>query len=117
MSAFILFSNNQINIKAGGDCTFKSFNHKKHVFLLMINYIISQISFHSTKKIMSERRSWPQLVGMPVDQAIAIIQQENPGINVVKLPENSPTTRDFRLNRVRVFHDADGNVTSEPRTG
>jgi hypothetical protein len=29
---------------------------------------------------MSGKQQWPELVGKPVDQAIAIIQQENPSM-------------------------------------
>lgn len=39
------------------------------------------------------------------------------GLNVQKLEEGSPVTRDLRINRVRVFYDESGNVSSEPRTG
>jgi hypothetical protein len=32
---------------------------------------------------MSERQAWPELVGKPVDEAIAIIQNENPSMKEI----------------------------------
>ncbi len=28
---------------------------------------------------MSSKKSWPDLVGKPIDEAVAVIQKENPG--------------------------------------
>ena len=33
------------------------------------------------------------------------------------LPEGSPTTRDYRIERVRLFVDAKNKIVQEPRTG
>ncbi|CAF5093964.1 unnamed protein product, partial [Rotaria sp. Silwood1] len=64
---------------------------------------------------MSHNESWPDLVGMPVDGAVQTIQNENLGLEVIPLPEGSPTTRDIRENRVHVFFDYNNLVSSEPR--
>ena len=63
-------------------------------------------------------KSWPEAVGRNVDEVVQEIQAENSSYEVVKVQEGSPTTRDMRFNRVRVFYNTTTNlVTSEPRTG
>lgn len=54
---------------------------------------------------MSEVSSWPDLVGKNVEEAKNTILESDPSINIVVLPEGSPVTRDFRINRVRIFVD------------
>ncbi|WVZ95861.1 hypothetical protein U9M48_041572 [Paspalum notatum var. saurae] len=49
--------------------------------------------------------SWPELVGLSVEEAKEVILQEKPDADIVVLPAGSPTTRDFRPNRVRIFVD------------
>ena len=39
------------------------------------------------------------------------------GYNVEILPQGSPTTRDYRLDRVRLFVDGNNKIVQEPRTG
>ncbi len=38
-------------------------------------------------------------------------------LSVIKLEEGSPVTRDLRNNRVRVFYDNNGKVSSKPTIG
>ena len=82
-----------------------------------------------------EHKSWPNLVGKPVDEAVEEIKQENSGqtpnpsimgsiylfscldYQVEKLAVGSFVTRDLRLNRVRVFYDEENKVASPPATG
>ncbi|CAF1362935.1 unnamed protein product [Rotaria sordida] len=66
---------------------------------------------------MSSNQSWPDLVGKPVDEAVAAIKSENPSLNVIPLEEGSAVTKDLRWDRVRVFFDANNQVSSVPRTG
>lgn len=68
---------------------------------------------------MSEVNSWPDLVGKNVEEAKNAILQDDPSINVVVVPEGAPVTRDYRLNRVRLFVDPDTQsiVQSLPRRG
>ncbi|CAF1346470.1 unnamed protein product [Rotaria sp. Silwood1] len=66
---------------------------------------------------MSNLQSWPDLVGESVDQAVAVIKSQNPHLNVIPVPENSPVTMDFRQDRVRVFFDNYNQVSSAPRVG
>lgn len=63
-----------------------------------------------------EHRTWPELVGKTVDEATAVIRSVNPDYDVVPTPENSPITMDYRIERVRVFHDSNGIVTKAPYT-
>lgn len=79
---------------------------------------------------MFESQSWAELLGKPVDEAVAIIEKSNvfpifipmntfsfKDLNVVPVHKDSAVTHDFRTNRVRVFYDDSNNVHSEPRTG
>ena len=60
---------------------------------------------------------WGNLTGKTSEQAKAQILKNNPGLNVIIQPENSPTTRDLRMDRVRVFVNTQGRVVSQPRIG
>ncbi|CAG5130177.1 unnamed protein product [Candidula unifasciata] len=62
-------------------------------------------------------RSWPALVGKTFDEAVRLIKQENPDLNVEKVAEGSMTTMDYRIDRVRVFVNEEGVVVSPPTTG
>ncbi len=64
------------------------------------------------------KSSWPELVGTNVDEAIEIIKKQNSQLNVIKLKQGSPVTRDFRFDRVRVFYnEIDDNVCNAPSCG
>ena len=70
--------------------------------------------------VMSEPfpTKWPQLVGMPGEQAKAIIIKENPSLTRVDiLPDGSMVTMDYREDRVRIFVDEAGNVVGTPSVG
>ncbi len=45
------------------------------------------------------------------------LEAESKGKTVILLPENTPTTRDLRLDRIRVFHNDAGVVVSTPYCG
>eukprot|EP00850_Spirogloea_muscicola_P010835 SM000065S20184 [mRNA] locus=s65:126519:129019:- [translate_table: standard] len=56
---------------------------------------------------------WPELVGKPAEEARATILRESVQLglalmDVQVLPENSPVTRDYRPQRVRIFANAAG---------
>ena len=62
--------------------------------------------------------SWPMLVGKDVDAAVAQIKSERPKLKVHKLPKDSMVTKDWRMDRVRVFYDtATNKVTRAPMVG
>ncbi|KAK6157991.1 hypothetical protein DH2020_005305 [Rehmannia glutinosa] len=60
------------------------------------------------------KSSWPELVGVPGEVAVATIERENPLVNAVIVPPGSVITADLRCDRVRVFVDANGNVDRVP---
>ncbi|KAG6571497.1 hypothetical protein SDJN03_28225, partial [Cucurbita argyrosperma subsp. sororia] len=67
---------------------------------------------------MSENSSWPELVGKDGEEAVKIIQQENPSLDVILMPRGQKwATRDYGPYRVRVFNDDYGKVNSIPRIG
>ncbi len=51
------------------------------------------------------KSSWPELVNTDVDQAINVIKQQRPQLNVIKVKHDSMVTMDIRNDRVRVYHD------------
>eukprot|EP01018_Ginkgo_biloba_P022403 Gb_25265 [translate_table: standard] len=64
------------------------------------------------------KNSWPELVGKDANYAKSVIERENPLVTAIILPEGSPTTKDFRCDRVWVFFDADTHlVVQVPKIG
>jgi len=64
-----------------------------------------------------EDKSWPECVGKTGEEAKAIISQERPDLELHILPENSMVTMDYRLDRCRIFVDANNKVVGAPRLG
>ena len=58
--------------------------------------------------------SFPEVVGLSGEEAKAAILELDSNYVVHILPEGTPTTRDFRPNRVRIFVDEEGIVRSPP---
>ena len=71
--------------------------------------MLSTMAHHKT--------SWPELKGKTGREAKHIIQEEYPNLHVNIIPENSPVTRDYRTDRVRVFVNETGIVTHTPKVG
>ncbi|ESP02199.1 hypothetical protein LOTGIDRAFT_230585 [Lottia gigantea] len=63
------------------------------------------------------KTEWPELVGLPAQEAEAKIKEENSNLTVHILPELSPVTMDYREDRVRIFTNAENKVSQVPRTG
>ena len=61
-----------------------------------------------------KKTSWPEVVGLPAEEAKKIILKDMPDADVVVLPAGSPVTMDWRSNRVRVFVDT---VAQTPTVG
>ncbi|EAY96256.1 hypothetical protein OsI_18155 [Oryza sativa Indica Group] len=61
------------------------------------------------------KRSWPEVVGMTMEEAKAAILKDKPDADIVVLPVGAPMTRDLRPNRVRIFGSA--TVAETPRVG
>lgn len=64
-----------------------------------------------------KKTSWPELVGLPSEEAHRKIKEEMPDANVQVIPSNHVITMDFRLDRVRIFTDSAGKVKREPSVG
>eukprot|EP00536_Pseudo-nitzschia_multiseries_P009189 jgi/Psemu1/306352/fgenesh1_kg.251_\ len=62
---------------------------------------------------------WPDLVGMNGEDAKAQLEllYGEETYQIVVLNINSPTTRDYRLDRIRIFTDDEGVVVQMPRIG
>jgi len=63
---------------------------------------------------MAEVRSWPEVVGQKGEIVAQQIRAQ--GYTVFVIPEGSPVTMDYRLDRVRIYVNAAGNVVDVPRT-
>jgi len=60
---------------------------------------------------------WPELLGLAGSEAKRIVKEIG-GVKIVHvLPENSLVTMDFRVDRVRIFVDAEGRVSRVPSIG
>eukprot|EP00887_Chlorella_sp_A99_P004053 scaffold11.g4053.t1 len=63
------------------------------------------------------KTSWPELVGTPVDEAVALLQAET-GLNVVPISADRMVTADYQTDRIRVFYEEAGQtVARAPRIG
>jgi len=62
-------------------------------------------------------KNWPDHVGINAEESKKRILAENPHLRIDILPENSITTRDYRVDRVRIFVKEDNTVASVPKIG
>ncbi|EYU46484.1 hypothetical protein ABFS82_04G038200 [Erythranthe guttata] len=58
--------------------------------------------------------SWPELVGSSGAAAAAVIERENRNVHAIVLKDGTPTTRDFRCDRVWVWVNDYGVVIRTP---
>ncbi|KAB1219125.1 Proteinase inhibitor [Morella rubra] len=63
------------------------------------------------------KSSWPELLGKQGTVAEETIEQENPLVNAVIVPEGSVVIQDVRCDRVWVWVDKNGIVYKVPRIG
>ncbi|KAL7123313.1 hypothetical protein ACP275_01G098700 [Erythranthe tilingii] len=61
--------------------------------------------------------SWPELIGVPGNVAVATIETENPLVNAIIVPPGNSVITDFRCDRVWVYVDDNGNVKDVPFIG
>lgn len=64
----------------------------------------------------NEKTEWPELVGKSVEEAKKVILREKPEAKIVVVPVGSIVTMDYRIDRVRLFVDAD-TVAQIPKVG
>ena len=60
------------------------------------------------------KNAWPELCGVPGEDAAATIRRENPWLNPIILLEGTPVTREIRCDRVRIWVNESGNVVVVP---
>ncbi|KAL1532234.1 hypothetical protein AAHA92_32265 [Salvia divinorum] len=60
------------------------------------------------------KSSWPELVGKKAEEAAVVIESENPLVNTIILVVGTPTTKDFRCDRVWIWVDECGYVLRTP---
>ena len=65
----------------------------------------------------SEKTSWPELLGVPGEEAKTKILADNPKLEVIILLVGSIVTTDYREDRVRVYVDDEGKVAQIPKIG
>jgi hypothetical protein len=61
--------------------------------------------------------SWPELVGMPGEDAKAYLKDLDPSLRVYLVPPGGLVTQDYREDRVWVYVDEDGLVMATPAIG
>jgi len=66
---------------------------------------------------MATKEQWPELVGKTSAEAEEAVKHDRPDVKVEILKDNSPTTMDYRVDRVRIFTNDAGVVTGPPCTG
>ena len=65
-----------------------------------------------------KKTAWPELVGKNGQDSIATIQADNSDVsNVHVVAEGAMVTMDVRMDRVRVFVNAEGNIVKNPSIG
>ena len=62
----------------------------------------------------SAKTSWPEVVGLSIEEAKKVILKDKPDADIVVLPVGSIVTPDYRPDRVRIFVDT---VAETPHVG
>ena len=62
----------------------------------------------------SAKTSWPEVVGLTIEEAKKVILKDKPDADIVVLPVGSIVTADYRPDRVRIFVDT---VAQTPHVG
>jgi hypothetical protein len=62
----------------------------------------------------SAKTSWPEVVGLTIEEAKKVILKDKPDADIVVLPVGSIVTPDYRPDRVRIFVDT---VAQTPHVG
>ncbi|PKA51972.1 Subtilisin inhibitor 1 [Apostasia shenzhenica] len=63
------------------------------------------------------RDNWPEVVGLPAEEAEKKIREEQPESRIQIVGPDQMVTMDFSTGRVRIFVDSAGKVASTPRIG
>nr|CAB3459921.1 unnamed protein product [Digitaria exilis] len=68
----------------------------------------------SSTECAGGKKSWPEVVGLSIEEAKKVILKDKPDADIVVLPVGTPVTRDFRTDRVRIFVNT---VAETPHVG
>jgi hypothetical protein len=63
------------------------------------------------------KTSWPELFGMDGEEAKLQLEATVAGKQIFIVPEDSMVTMDYRIDRIRIFVDSNGNVARPPNLG
>ncbi|KAL4588094.1 hypothetical protein LXL04_000973 [Taraxacum kok-saghyz] len=102
-----------------------------HIALLYIHHVFSASLLISSNNVRlrshedelnnwilnTGKSSWPELVGLTGGEAERRIETENSRVNATVLLDGTPTTKDFRCDRVWVWVNSSGVVIRAPRIG
>jgi hypothetical protein len=61
-----------------------------------------------------KKASWPEVVGLSIEEAKKVILNDKPNADIVVVPLGAPVTGDFLPNCVRIFVDT---IAEMPRWG
>ncbi|CAH1439337.1 unnamed protein product [Lactuca virosa] len=84
---------------------------------LYLTFEFDVFTAHLTMSDCQGKSSWPELVGANGGAAAATIERENPRVDAMVILDGTPTTGDFRCDRVRVWVNSSGVVLRTPRIG
>ncbi|KAA8516394.1 hypothetical protein F0562_016687 [Nyssa sinensis] len=71
----------------------------------------------SQEQLRGPKTTWPEVVGLTVEEAERKIKEDMPRAQFQVVPPNHFVTMDYRTERVRLFIDSSGNVSHPPRIG
>ncbi|EXB81310.1 Proteinase inhibitor [Morus notabilis] len=63
------------------------------------------------------KKSWPELVGVCGEIAAAKIEKENPNVDAIVKLQGTPVIQDYRCNRVWIWVNTHGVVSTVPHVG
>ena len=66
---------------------------------------------------MSQKKEWPELVGLNGEEAEKRVKHDDPTVQTQIIEEDMMYTADYRLDRVRIFVDNAGKVSRPPKRG
>jgi hypothetical protein len=79
---------------------------------------VTKPPMNNTKVPIEDKTQWLELVGLPGNQAKAILEDSyGDEYNVRLVNYGDSVTADFRTDRIFLFLDADGNVMRTPKVG
>lgn len=87
------------------------------LILVVATYAMEKntVEKHTVEK---HTEAWKNVkVGADAAGSVEAIKSAHPDMRVFQVPEGSMMTMDFDENRIRVFHDDNGLVTRQPKTG